>query len=255
MSERRPARARAQTLAAFAALLFAVLAQGCAQEGRLIETPLPVNGVAYDLSLVTPRDSVVLVNLRLKISVHVANACEARRGLLELRSLAPPPDTTFIIRPVARYNLDDPCTAVGGGPLDTVLTLTVTNLYIARNAVRPFRVETVGNPDIFVGVDSTFHAPTASTVRFQVRVESKTTGVALTAATVVIDQLGPTPATLGTATWNGSYYALDASSAAAAGVEAIPYRITVTNGSDTQVISVPSFPARGQSRERVVVRI
>lgn len=237
------------------------IAAGCAQEGKLIDTPLPVNGVSYDLEFV--RDTTqapaldTTMTVHFKISVHAATPCEARRGLLELRRVGTTAAPVYVLRPVARYNIGDACTALGTTPSDTVLTLTVTGLVVTFPAVQPFQVETSNGPAIETDVDTLIHAPTASTIRFQVRVEAQATGALVAGATVAIEQLGGgSPVLLGSGPTDANgLYVLDTPSSGAAGVPTLPYRVTVTNGSTTRVISVPSFPARGQSRERVVVRL
>ena len=50
-------------------------------------------------------------------------------------------------------------------------------------------------------------------------------------------------------------FTFDVPSTAPEGLDAIRYRVTVTNGSDQAVVDVRDAPARGQSRERVTVRI
>lgn len=245
------------------------LAAGCAQEGRLIDTPLRVNGVSSDRVLVHERVAIDTttspatitvydtLDVNFKISVHAASPCEARRGLLELRRVGQGAAAIFILRPVARYNLDDACTALGVVESDTVLTLSVTGISLVNNQVERFQIETANGPAIESDVDSTIHASTPATIRFEVRVESQSSGAAIAGAAVTLEQLGGgAPTLLGSGLSDGNgFYGQDVSSGAAVGVAALPYRVTVTYGPDTRVMSVPGFPARGQSRERVVVRL
>ena len=239
----------------------AALAAGCAQEGKLVDAPLPVNGVSYDLVFV--RDTtisttvVTTMDVHFKISVHAANACEARHGFLELRSVGTSTAPTYILRPTARYNLGDACTALGATPIDTVLTLTVSGVTLTDTEIQPFQVETSNGPALQAPVDTLIHATTASTIRFQVRVEDRVGGAAVAGATVEIEQLGGgSPVSLGSGVSDANgLFALDTPSSGAAGAATLPYRVTVTSGPDSRVISMPAFPARGQSRERIVVRL
>ncbi|MEP7027566.1 MAG: hypothetical protein ABI960_03125 [Candidatus Eisenbacteria bacterium] len=239
----------------------AALAAGCAQEGKLVDAPLAVNGVSYDLVFV--RDTTIVtsvvttMDVHFKISVHATNACEARHGFLELRRVGTTAAPTYILQPTARYNLDDACTALGATPIDTVLTLTVSGVKLTDTQVQPFQVETSSGPALLADVDTLIHATTASTIRFQVRVEDRASGAAVAGATVEIEQLGGgAPVALGSGVSDANgLFALDTPSSGAAGAATLPYRVTVTNGPDTRVISMPAFPARGQSRERVLVRL
>jgi len=237
-----------------------LLAAGCAQEGKLIDTPLPVNGVSWDI--VSLRDTTIsavitkVVDVHFKISIHAESPCEAQRGLLELRRGGSSINPTFIIMPVARYNLDDRCTAEAPGASDTVLTLTVSAIPLTNAQVLPFQVETTNGPAIQTDIDSTNHSEVAGTTQFEVRVESRASGAAIVGATVTIEQTGLTPGTLGTDVTNAAgLYKLNTPQTGIQGLPTIPYRVTVTDGVTTRVISVPAFPARTQLRERVVVRL
>src|SRR5690242_15112110 len=117
---RAPGRARA--LPAVLGLLAALALAGCSQEGKLVQTPLPVNAVGADFAFVTHTDTTVVLNIRFKIDVHVANACESQHNVLALRLLGTDP-VVYQISPSARYNADDKCTLDAAGPRDTVLTL------------------------------------------------------------------------------------------------------------------------------------
>ena len=237
-----------------------LLAAGCAQEGKLIDTPLPVNGVSWDI--VSLRDTTIssvitkVVDVHFKISIHAESPCEAQRGLLELSRIGPASNSLFSIRPVARYNLDDRCTAYAPGASDTVLTLTVSALPINNAVVIAFQVATSNGPAIQTDIDSTNHSAVAGTTQFEVRVESRASGAAIVGATVTIEQTGLTPGTLGTDVTNAAgLYKLNTPQTGIQGLPTIPYRVTVTDGVTTRVISVPAFPARTQLRERVVVRL
>src|SRR5229473_5842287 len=98
------------------ALAAAVLLAGCSQEGKLIQTPLPVRGVAlsYDVVRRTSLTDTVsvdsaIVNVPFKILAHAANPCEAQHAVLELRRLGTPQLPVYDMSPLARYNADDKC--------------------------------------------------------------------------------------------------------------------------------------------------
>jgi len=237
-----------------------LLAAGCAQEGKLIDTPLPVNGVSWDIVTVSETADTVtvtrIVEVNFKISVHAESPCEAQRGLLELRNAGSSLSPLFTIRPVARYNLDDRCTALAPGASDTVLTLKVAPLTFKNSSALRFQVETANGPAIPTDIDSTAHSPVAGTIQFEVRVEGRASGAVIAGATVTIEQTGATPGTLGTGVTDAAgLYKLNTPQTGIQGLPTIPYRVTVTDGVSTQVISVPAFPARTQLRERVVVRL
>jgi hypothetical protein len=256
-----------------------LLAAGCAQEGKLIDVPLPVNGVSTDILYTrsdTTRNSQLVITkitkvyqVNFKISIHAASPCEAHRGLLELRNAGSSLFPKFTIRPVARYNLDDQCTALPAGESDSVFTLTVASLPLAitpfsdAGAQLPdvsapliFQVETTNGPTITTVADSAYHSQVGGTTQFDVRVERQATADSVAGATVTIEQLGSSPAVLGIGTTNaGGRYVLNTPNSGIQGIGTIPYRVTVTDGVTTRVVSVPSFPARTQFRERVVVRL
>jgi len=241
-----------------------VLAVGCAQEGRIIEVPLPVNAIAFDQTTVV---TDTFTTAHFKIDAQTANPCEAQNGFLELRLITGSPDVRNI-RPVARYNTDSPCTALPIVSGDSVFTLQVVNFRVrtridlpgpvdsVTNAPFLFQVETRNGPPITVVVDSTWHTA-ANMVRFEVRVEAKGTGAVVAGATVAIDDLTTgSPVALGSGTTDAfGLYALDVPVAGALEAAVLPYRVTVTNGSDQTVFTVRSAPARAQCRERVVIRV
>jgi len=237
-----------------------LLAAGCAQEGKLIDTPLPVNSVSWDI--VSIRDTTIstvitkIVDVHFKISIHAESPCEAHRGLLELSRGGTTVNPTFVITPVARYNLDDGCTTLTPGASDTVLTLNVTALPLANAAVVRFQVNPANGPLVTADVDTTNHSQVAGTTQFEVTVQGRTSGAAIAGATVTIEQTGATPGTLGAGVTDAAgLYKLNTPQGGIAQLPTIPYRITVTDGVTTRVISVPAFPARTQLRERVVVRL
>lgn len=245
---------------ATAAIAIAALAAGCSQEGRLIDTPLEVRAVAYDqVSVIDTSATSISFNTRFKILVHAASPCEAGHILLEVSRTGTTDNPLFVIRPIARYNADDPCTNQPVVASDTTMTLVVNAFTVANAAVTPFTIKNGAGPDFTVSADSAMHPATPATIRFQIKVEDKATALAIAGATVQLDSLtttggGVLPIANGVTDVNG-VYAYDVSSNAAIGVDAIRYRVTVTNGSDVVVMNVRAAPARGQSRERVTVRI
>jgi hypothetical protein len=263
---------RRRAAPALAALVLALaVAAGCSQEGKLIDTPLAVNGVAYEDSAIGDTNRVhglgdSVISVLFKISVHANNPCELHNTLLELRREGSTVEPVFIIKPVARYNADDACNSAPPGSGDTVLTLRVFPLLMAQarpalvSYIKRFRIETSTGPGISVVVDSTKHPTTLATVVFDVRVEADSTGgqfaVPVAGATVTVEQLGSSPATLGSGTTDvDGKYTLSTPCLAPVGEQAIPYRVTATDGVTTRVLSIPTYPALGQTIERVVVRL
>jgi len=237
-----------------------LLAAGCAQEGKLIDTPLPVNGIAWDI--VSLRDTTIstvitkVVDVHFKISVHAESPCEAQRGLLELSRTGSSINPLFVIQPIARYNLDDHCTQLAPGASDTVLTLTVSAVPLNNAAVLPFQVQATNGPGIAVAIDSTSHSPTAGTIQFEVTVQERLTGAVVPGATVTVEQTGTTPGTIGTGVTDATgLYVVSAPQTGVQGLPTLPYRVTVTDGVNTRVLELTAFPARTQLRERLVVRL
>ena len=243
------------------ALLLALLAAGCAQEGKLIDVPVAVRGVAYDeLSIADTSTVAIFFSIRFKVQVHATNPCERRHVLLELSRTGSTSNPVYIIRPVARYNTDDACMSEAPGASDTTITLTINSISVSNAASLPIVVDNSEGPNFPFAVDSTFHVPVPSTMRFRVKVESLTDASAIAGASVQLDSLsivgggvGPIGApvvtdALGLAT-------IDVPSTVPVGTNAFRYQVTVTNGADVRVMQVRDAPARGQSIERVFVRI
>ena len=258
MSDRRPLAALIVSL---------LLAAGCAQEGKLIDVPLPVKAVAYDGLFTTvansnrppgyaPFDTIQTV--RYKILVHGENACERKRVLLEL-SREGLNGTIYVIKAVARYNADDACVNEGNTPGDTTMTLTFTNIVNLNTGTVPVRIRGSNGPDIIATIDSTIHSPVAQTMQFNIKVEDKTSAAAVAGATVQLDSLSTTggavgPITSGTTNAAGTV-TFNVASTVPRGVNAFAYQVTVTNGDETVVLPVRDAPARGQSIEKITVRI
>src|SRR6185503_12278137 len=109
-------------------------------------------------------------------------------------------------------------------------------------------------------VDSTFHVPVPQTMRFRVKVEGIATGTAIAGATVQLDSLsivggGVGPIGSPVVTDALGLAIIDVPSSVPVGQDAFRYQVTVTNGTDVRVMPVRDAPARGQSIERVYVRI
>ena len=256
MSDRRGGFA---AVLAFSFCALAAVVAGCSEEGKLIDVPLATRAVAYDqLNVVDTSATTVAFTARFKVLVHAANPCEARHVLLELSRTGPTSTPTYVIKPVARYNADDAGVNLPAGESDTTITLTVNSLVIANQGAYPFEVVSAGGPLFALSVDSTMHAPVASTIRFQVKVEDRLTASPVAGATVALDSLtvGGGVAPISSTTSDGGGLAtFDVASTAAVGVESVRYQVTVTSGSNTVVMPVRAAPARGQSRERIFVRI
>ena len=243
-----------------AALFLGLLAAGCAQEGRLIYAPLAVRSVAYDERSIADTSTVaIFFTTRFKIQVHGANACEISRVQLELSRVGPAAAPVYVIRPMARYNADDPCTNAGTVEGDTTITLTVNSVSVPNAGSIPFLINNAEGPEFSILVDSTMHVPTPATIRFRVKVEDRGDASAVAGATVALDSLsivGGGVGPIGTATTDALGLAtFDVSSTVPVGTDAFRYRVTVTNGTSTLVMPVRDAPARGQSIERVFVRI
>src|SRR5260221_5625598 len=132
MSDRRGSSRSAGALGIrSAAALLALVLAGCSQEGKLVQTQLPVRGVGADFAIVTHSDTTATINARFKVLVHVQNACEAQHNVLVLRFIASNP-VAYQITPEARYNADDKCSIDLSGPRDTVLTLNVNGLLFGK---------------------------------------------------------------------------------------------------------------------------
>ena len=244
-----------------AALLLGIVAAGCAQEGKLIDAPLSVRGVAYDQVADTTELGLRyrVFSTHFKVQVHGMNACEVTRTQLELSRVGPGGDPILVIRPMARYNTDDPCVNAGNAEGDTTLTLTVRNIKkFFGDAGDKYLVNNAEGPVFPLLVDTLWLAPPA-TVRFRVRVEDRVDASAVVGAMVALDSLsvsGGAVGPIGTAVTDTLGFAtIDVATTVAEGVEAFRYQVTVTDGPNTQVLKVRDAPARGRSIERVFIRI
>lgn len=263
--------ARVRPLLLVAALCGGLALAGCSQEGKLIQTPLPVTAVATSYLPVTTAylaSGPVLnriINVRFKIVVHAQNACEAQHAVLELQRIDTNP-ATYRITPVARYNADDACVSLAPGAFDTTLVLDVNGVIFGRTdstAVEvekyPFQVIATNGPAIADTLDSLITDTTPNTAQFLVRVEDSALGGILENATVAIDQLGAggsaTPLDSALTGLDGYATVTVPAPADTAGAPNLPYRARVTLGARSRTVSMPSFPARLLRREKIVVRI
>ena len=234
---------------------------GCSQEGKLIDVPLSVRGVAYDERSIADTSTVaIFFTTRFKVQVHASNPCEAKHVLLELSRVGPTSNPIYVIRPVARYNADDACVNDPPGSSDTTVVLTINSVSVANAGSIPFIVDNVEGPDFPLAIDSTFHTPVASTMRFRVKVEGRATGSAIAGATVQLDSLsivggGVGPIGSPVVTDALGLAIIDVPSSVPVGEDAFRYQVTVTNGTDVHVMPVRGAAARGQSIERVYIRI
>ena len=245
-----------------AALVMGIAAAGCAQEGKLIDLPLSVRGVAYDqfvdTTIVDTLTRTTVFTTRFKVQVHGENACELSRIQLELSRVGPTGTPIFVLSPIARYNTDDACMNAGNAPGDTTLLLSVNSVSVAGSNTIPFLVKNVEGPDFPIVVDSTVHTP-VGTIQFRIKVEDRSDAAAVAGATVALDSLsivGGAVGPIGTATTNVLGIAtFDVASTVPVGKDAFRYQVTVTDTTNTHVMVVRVAPARGQSIERVFVRI
>jgi len=238
-----------------------LLMAGCAQEGKLIDVPLAVRGVAYDERSIADTSTVaIFFTTRFKVQVHAANPCEKKHVLLELSRVGPASAPIYTIRPIARYNADDACVNEPAGTSDTTVVITINSVSVANGASIPFIVTNNEGPNFPFAVDSTFHVPVPATMRFRVKVEGLTTGTAIAGASVQLDSLsvvggGVGPIGSPVVTDALGLAVIDVPSTVPVGENAFRYQVTVTNGTDVRVMQVRDAPARGQSIERVYVRI
>lgn len=244
------------------ALGLSLLVAGCASEGRTIETPLHVRGWAVDQAY-SSGDSVSA--LRFKVGVETANPCEAQHVLFELQLTEFASILTRHIRPVARYLSDDACVNLPQASSDTTAYINITsiqtlqhrqtgNLDTLINVPTNYAVDSRGGQTVVVVIDSSVVIG-ANTIRFEVHAVDDTTGAAVAGANVQIDDLtSGSPVLLGSGTTDaGGLFVFNAPVAGATGVPVLPYRVTVTSGTDVATFTVRSQPARGGSRERVFI--
>ena len=258
------ARRRRAAGGALFALLVATAA-GCGQEGKTVQTTLPVQGLAYDATSVT--DTVItdttgtrfsaVVDLKLKIQTTYANGCEARGGL-ELRVEGPTETPLFVIQPVARYTADEACNIGLSG--DTLQTLTIRTVSLARprtsatDSVARFEVRGFGTPPIRFEVDMDIASRGDTTTRYEVRVEDKDTGAPLDGAVVRVERYG-TPDVLGEGTTSGGTFAFDVACAGSEGTPTDSYVVKVSYSSRITILTVFGHPALCKRREQVIVRV
>jgi hypothetical protein len=264
--------AGASALLALAVASMALFA-GCAQEGKTVETALPVQGASWDavavgssaIDLVQPEDSLLYtMDVKFKLQTVYTNGCEARGGL-ELRAEGQDASRLFIITPLARYTADEDCNVGMAG--DSLQTITVRGVQVTN-----FGVYRQGNGTY---VDSTFNFsirssnPVAMAVRinsrlaslsdtvttFRIRVEDKTLGLALANAAVRVEDGGTAALLSEGLTGPDGYYIFAIPSPGTAGSASVPYVIKVTYDGRTTNYRVLYQPALQKREEQAIVRV
>jgi hypothetical protein len=250
----------------FALVLLLVAFAGCSEEGRTIDVPLRVRAWAVG-QYNQAGDSIMTAEF--KIGAITSNPCETQHVLYEVRQVAIGNGAyTRHIRPVARYVADDPCINQPAADADTVGLLIVKDMLVVHHFQRinnidtlttaafEFNVDSEGEPASGVVVDSVAFFGQGS-IRFEIRALARATNAAVAGATVQVDDLTTgTPVSLGSGVTDGAgLFVLTTPATGALFTPVLPYRVTVTNGSDVVVFSVRTAKARVGSRERVFVRI
>jgi hypothetical protein len=228
---------------------------GCSQEGKTVQTQLPVQGVAYTAIFVDtlPSDTILTMNVRFKVQTQYFNGCEARGGI-EIHSETNP--SLFVLTPLARYTVDEACNIGISG--DTVQTLNV-NAIIMKFSPTPdpplsFEVRGANAPpvEIQLSLDS---AELLDSTRWEVRVQDAATAAPLAGAIVRIeDASGPEVYGEGPADANG-LYVLERGCTGVVGEEDIHYVVKVSYSGRTAVLRMGSQPARCRRLESVFVRV
>ena len=250
--------------------LSAALATGCGQEGKTIETALPVQGLAYDAQNVvvasnTLGDTVVaIMNVKFKIQNVFTNGCEARGGL-ELRTEGSNEEPLFVITPVARYTADEDCNVGLSG--DTLQTIAISGVRVGVPVIRDgqgrvltdsiarFEVRGLGNPPIRFDVNVNVASRGDTATGYYVLVQDRETTAPAAGAFVRVERYG-TPDLLGegTADANGRF-AFNVACSDTAGANADPYVVKVTYNSRITILTVAIAPALCKRREQIIVRV
>jgi hypothetical protein len=235
---------------------------GCSQEGKTVQTQLPVQGVAYSPIAVfdtTVEDTIrtVTMNVRFKVQTRYLNGCEARGGI-EIHSETNP--SLLVMTPLARYTVDEACNVGISG--DTVQTLTVNAIIFRADSgavIQPsiplnFEVRGANAPPIEIQLDMD-NGETLDSTRWEVRVEDAATAAPLAGAIVRIeDASGPEVYGEGPADANG-LYVLERGCTGVVGDEDIHYVVKVSYSGRTAVLRMGSQPARCRRLESVIVRV
>jgi hypothetical protein len=245
------------------ALAVASLA-GCGQEGKTIQTDLPVLGVAYDATVATVSTDTTsgavtaTANVKFKVLTTYANGCEARGGL-ELRRENPAAPFLYVITPLARYTADEECNIGAAG--DTLQTITVRSLSLrlppsgSVDSVARFEVRGFGAPPIRFDLHFDDVSNNDMTTGFYVNVEDKDTGAPIDGANVRVERFG-TPDVLSEGpTAGGGRYAFDVPCAGTAGEDHDRYVVKVSYAGRITIFRAAEHPALCKRREIIFVRV
>lgn len=259
----QPIPRRFATAGALVLALAAASLAGCGQEGKTIQTDLPVLGVAYDATEVTATTDTTtgavtaVANVKFKVLTTYANGCEARGGL-ELRRENPAGPALFVITPLARYTADEECNIGAAG--DTLQTITVRGLSLrlppssSVDSVARFEVRGFGAPPI--RFDLHFDDTTNDTTTgFTVNVEDKDTGAPIDGANVRVERFG-TPDVLSEGpTAGGGRYTFDVPCSGTAGSDQDRYVVKVSYAGRITIFRAAEHPALCKRRETIFIRV
>jgi len=257
-------------LLSLATAALAALAVGCGQEGKSVETVLPVQGLAYDAPNVaivsnTLGDTLVaIMNVKFKVQTTYANGCEARGGL-QILTEGPEQAPLFVISPVSRYTADMDCNIGLAG--DTLQTIQVNGVRVGIPVIRDnqgraitdsvarFEVRGHNAPPIRFNVNLGLASRGDTATAYYVKVEDKDTASPLTGAIVRVERYG-TPDVLGEgATGADGSFAFNVACSDTAGRTADPYVVKVSYASRITILTVNTAPALCKRREQIIVRV
>lgn len=260
----RPVFRRFAGVRALALALPVLLLSGCGQEGKTIETTLPVLGVAYDATSATVTASTLgdtltaAVNLQFKILTTYTNGCEARGGL-ELRNEDLGGARLYVITPLARYTADESCNIGLSG--DTLQTLTVQSIALALprtalvDSIARFEVRGLGAPPVRFDVNINVASYNDTATGYFVKVEDKDTALPLDGANVRVERFG-TPDVLSEGpTAAGGRYAFNVSCTDSVGTPDDPYVVKVSYAGRITIFRVARHPSLCKRREAIIVRV
>jgi hypothetical protein len=250
------------------ALACAAAFAGCSQEGRTIQNPVVVQGIASDVSARTrsvvfdstsmTSDTTWVMDVNLKVQVSFRNRCEAEKTGLEIHLEGPTNLPVFVVTPIARYEADDACNIGATG--DTVISLRVQTVSVTNNGTVSFAIRGDIPTEIPFVVDKTLPAFVDSTTRYEVKVEDQATGAALSGAIVRIERADTTEL-IGETTTDANGKAVvsedlvGACSSTSAPPLSTPYTLKVTYSGRTTILRMRTQPARCGAVERAIVRV
>jgi hypothetical protein len=254
----------------FLVALAAALASGCGQEGKTIQSVLPVQGLAYDAHPVaiasnTLGDTVVAVmGLNLKIQTTFANGCEARGGL-ELVTEGPVEQPVYVLTPLARYTADEECNVGLAG--DTLQTILINGVRVSMPLIRDgqgrvvtdsvtrFEVRGAGTPPIRFEVNMNVASRGDTATGYFVLVEDRDLATPIDGAIVRVERFG-TPEVLGEGTTGpDGRFSFNVACSDSAGANDDPYVVKVTHASRITILTVSLAPSRCKRREQIIVRV